>query len=92
MSKAKAEKVILVNSGACAIYIDRNRVMPGEEYEVTKEMIELDSIQFLISRGEMVIKNDVDATAEIVEKAKKSKKASPDDGKTKAQLEDGGEF
>ena len=89
---AKPKTVTVVNSGLCPIYIGLDRVMPDEEYELAAEKLEEDAFKYLFGRGELVVKDDIATTKSVVEKANKNKKRNPDEGKTKAQLEDGGEF
>lgn len=91
MAKAK-NTVTLINSGVAVIYIDRNRVMPGEEIEVPASLVECDGIQYSITRKELTIKDNAELNAEIVEKNIKKKKKDPTDGKTQKELEDGGEY
>lgn len=93
MAKAKASATVtLINSGVAVIYVNRQRVMPGEEIEVSAELLEAESIQFLIARKEFTIKDNADLNAEIIEKNTKKKKADPNEGKTQKELEDGGEY
>lgn len=92
MAKAKNETVVVVNTGLSVIYINRERVMPDESIEVAAEFLDLPSFKNMFLKGQMAIKNDADATAEIVRKLKSGAKQDSDAGKTKAQLEDGGEF
>ncbi|QPD96193.1 hypothetical protein [Enterobacter phage N5822] len=46
----------------------------------------------LIARGDLKVKNDDEKTEAVRERVSKRKKASPTEGKTKSELEDGGEF
>lgn len=89
---AKSKTVTIVNTGLCAIHINRERIMPDEEFEIPAEYLELDGIKYLFGRGELAVKDDSATTKKIFEEVKKKQKRNPDEGKTKAQLEDGGEF
>ena len=91
MAKAK-DTLTLINSGLAVIYINRNRVMPGEEIEVPASLVECDGIQFSITRKELTIKDNAELNAAIIEKNIKKKKKDPADGKTQKELEDGGEY
>ena len=89
---AKEKMITVFNDAACAIYIGSDRLMPDEEMSIPAEMLELPAFEYLISRGELKVKDDSAKNAEIRERANRKRKADPDAGKTKAQLEDGGEF
>lgn len=89
---AKAKEITVVNTGLAAIYIMRERVLPDEEMTIPAEILEAGSLDFLISRGELAIKDDAAQTARIAEKVNKRKKKDPTEGKTQKELEDGGEF
>lgn len=91
MSK-KATTFILSNKGLCSIYFGGERYMPGEEFEVTKEQLENQGIRSLIVRGDLVVKDNADLNDEIIETMHKKRKASPTEGKSLKQLEDGGEY
>lgn len=89
---AKVEYVILVNSGVCNLIIGGKVVKPDAEIEVSAKLLELPGFETLISRGELTIKDNTEANKEVKERVKKRKKADPDEDKTVAQLEDGGEY
>lgn len=89
---AKAKEITLVNTGLAAIYIERDRVMPDEEIEVDAELLEAQSIQSLIARGEMTIKDNTKLNKEIIEKVAAKRKADPFASKSLKELEDGGEY
>lgn len=89
---AKAKEITLVNTGLSALYINRVRLLPDEEIEVSEDRISEPSFMFLISRGELAIKDDSAKTAEIKAKAAKTRKKDPTEGKSQKELEDGGEY
>lgn len=89
---AKAEKIIVVNTGVCAIFAKGVKLMPGDEIEITEKDLSLPGFEALISKGEMTVKDNSALNAEIVERANKKKKKDPTEGKSVAELEDGGTY
>lgn len=89
---AKEKNVTLVNSGVCSIFIKGDRYVPGDEIEVLESDLETSGIEMLIARGDLKVKNDEEKTEAVKARVSKRKKASPTEGKTKSELEDGGEF
>lgn len=89
---AKEKIVILSNVGVCAIYFKGNRYLPGDEIEIAENDLTNQGIEMLIHRGDLVIKNDVDATDEVIKRAEGKRKKDPNEGKSRKELEDGGEF
>lgn len=89
---AKEKTVTLVNSGVCSIFIKGDRYVPGDEIEVLESDLETSGIEMLIARGDLKVKNDDEKTEAVKERVSKSKKPSAADGKSKKELEDGGEF
>lgn len=89
---AKEKEFTLVNTGLALIIIDRVKVMPGKEIVVSKEVLERQGTKALISEGKLTIKDESDLNAEIAEKFNAKRRKDPNEGKTKKQLEDGGEF
>lgn len=89
---AKKKKVTLVNSGLCSIYFKGDRHLPGDEFEIAESELENKGVEHLISRGDLIIKDDSDATNAVIERAKKGEKKDPRAGKSRKELEDGGEF
>lgn len=89
---AKEKNVTLVNSGVCTIFIKGDRYVPGDEIEVMESDLETSGIEMLIARGDLKVKNDDEKTEAVRERVSKRKKPSATDGKSKKELEDGGEF
>ena len=87
-----AKKIILVNTGLCVLLFKGQRLMPEKEIEVKEKDLELPGVESAIMRGELTVKDDSELNAEVKERASKKKKKDPDEGKTKDQLEDGGEY
>ena len=86
------EKFTLVNTGVALIIIDRVDVMPGKEIVVGGEVLERQGTKALMAEGKLTIKDNSDLNAEIVEAFKNKRKKDPNEGKTKKELEDGGEY
>lgn len=89
---AKEKDVIIVNTGLAAIHVFRERILPDQEMAIPESLLETDGIQYLISRGEIEIKDDSARTKEIKAEAVKNKKKSRHEGKTQKELEDGGVY
>ncbi|EBH2608651.1 hypothetical protein FKF61_21810 [Salmonella enterica] len=89
---AKAKEFTLVNTGVALIIIDRVDVMPGNEIVVGEEVLERQGTKALMAEGKLTIKDNSDLNAEIVEAFKSKRKKDPNEGKTKKELEDGGEY
>lgn len=87
-----AKKIILVNTGLCVMFFNGEKLMPEQEMEVKEKDLELPGIESAIMRGELTVKDNSELNAEVKERVSKRKKKDPDDGKTKDQLEDGGEY
>lgn len=87
-----AKKIILVNTGLCVMFFNGQKLMPEQEMEVKEKDLLLPGIESAIMRGELTVKDDSELNAEVKERVSKRKKKDPDDGKTKDQLEDGGEY
>lgn len=79
----------LINTGACVIFIDNEMLKPDDEITVDDDQLE--RFETLIARGELTIDN-FKKNQEVVKKAVAKRKKDPEDGKTRAELEDGGEF
>lgn len=88
---AKSE-IILVNTGVCTVVTGEVTLKPGEEMAVTAKELTLPGMEDMIFKGVLTIKDNSEMNSEIVERARKKTKADPDVGKTKKQLEDGGEY
>lgn len=89
---AKEKEITLVNTGVALIIIDRNDLMPGKELVVKDEVLARQGTKSLIAQGKLAIKDNRDLNAQIIEEFEKKRKADPTEGKTKKQLEDGGEY
>lgn len=89
---SESSNVTLVNRGLCVVYFGGVKALPGEELEVTAEDLELSSIESLISRGVLEVKDNAEKNDEIKEKSRSRKKKEPADGKSIKELEDGGEY
>lgn len=87
-----AKKIILVNTGLCVMFFNGQKLMPEQEIEVKEKDLLLPGIESAVMRGELAVKDDSELNAEVKERAAKKKKKDPDEGKTKDQLEDGGEY
>lgn len=81
--------VKLINTGVCVIFIDNEMLKPDDEIMVDDDQLE--RFETLISRGELTIDN-FKKNQEVVKKAAAKRKKDPADGKSRAELEDGGEF
>lgn len=79
----------LINTGVCVIFIDNEMLKPNDEIVVDDE--QMDRFESLISRGELTIDN-FKANQKVVEKATAKRKKDPTEGKSRKELEDGGEF
>lgn len=89
---AKAKAITIVNTGLCAIYIGRDRILPDEEMEITEELLSADSIKSLINSGEITVKDNTELNKSIKEELSKRRKRDPFEGKSQKEVEDGGEF
>lgn len=89
---AKKETVTLVNTGLCMIIVGDVNLMPGQEMEIEKDKLETSAFQYLISRGEAAVKDNSALTEEVKAKANARRKKDPTEGKSRKELEDGGEF
>lgn len=94
--KTPSDEIVLVNAGLSArlIRIDEEfvRILPDEEITVDAEFLKMDSIRAGISEGHYVIKDNSDLTKEIAEAYNAKMKPDPLMGKSREQLEDGGEY
>lgn len=79
----------LINTGVCVIFIDNEMLKPNDEIVVDDE--QMDRFESLIARGELTIDN-FKANQKVVEKATAKRKKDPTEGKSRKELEDGGEF
>lgn len=89
---AKEKEITLVNTGVALIIIDRVDVMPGKEITVAESVLERQGTKALMAEGKLTIKDNSDLNAEIVEAFKSKRKKDTNEGKTKKELEDGGEY
>lgn len=89
---AKEKEITLVNTGVALIIIDRHDLMPGKELVVKDEVLARQGTKSLIAQGKLTIKDNSDLNAQIIEEFESKRKADPTEGKTKKQLEDGGEY
>lgn len=89
---AKKDEMILVNHGVCTIIIDRENYKPGDEIKANEEIISRQGVRALIADGVLFIKDNYDLTKKITDEVNALKKPDPDAGKSRAQLEDGGEY
>lgn len=89
---AKEKEITLVNTGVALIIIDRVDVMPGKEITVAESVLERQGTKALMAEGKLTIKDNSDLNAEIVEAFNSKRKKDPNEGKTKKELEDGGEY
>ena len=93
MAKEKSvELVTVVNTGVCLVIVDGQNIMPNEELEVDAVKLSTPAFEYLIVRGELEVKDDRKANADIKEKVSARTKKDPNAGKTKQQLEDGGVY
>lgn len=93
MAKEKSvELVTVVNTGVCLVIVDGKNIMPNEELEIYAGKLSTPAFEYLIARGELEVKDDRQTNAEIKEKVSARTKKDPNAGKTKKQLEDGGEY
>lgn len=93
MAKEKnVENVVLVNTGVCTIHFKGDRHLPGEEFEIKATDLQNKGIESLIYRGNLIVKDNSTATAEIKDRVESKRKKDPKEGKSRKELEDGGEF
>lgn len=86
---AKKDTVTLINTAVCVIFIDEEMLKPGDQIVVDRSS--LDRFESLIARGELTIDNFKE-NQEVVKRASAKRKKDPSEGKSRAELEDGGEF
>ncbi|HAK2374315.1 TPA: hypothetical protein H1940_004746 [Salmonella enterica] len=89
---AKEKEFTLKNTGVALIIVDRVDVMPGEEITVAESVLERQGIKSLIAQGKLVVRGDSELTGKITRAFKEKRKPDPTEGKSRAQLEDGGEY
>nr|DAU08346.1 MAG TPA: hypothetical protein [Caudoviricetes sp.] len=89
---AKKDTFTVVNTGVCVIVWKGESYLPGAEFELKSEDLEKDGIVYLISKGKLEVKDNSKLNNEIKEKDSKKRRKDPTEGKTKAELENGGEF
>ncbi|HBI4576244.1 TPA: hypothetical protein K7O19_004063 [Salmonella enterica subsp. enterica serovar Infantis] len=89
---AKEKEITLVNTGVALIIIDRVDVMPGKEITVAESVLERQGTKSLVAQGKLAVKDNSDLNAQIIEEFESKRRADPTEGKTKKQLEDGGEY
>lgn len=88
----KTGNVTVINKGLCMIYFKGEKHKPDSEFEIEAADLENAGIEMLIARGNLVVKDDSEATKEVKERVNKRIKKDPDEGKSIAELEDGGEY
>lgn len=86
---AKQEKITLINTATCVIFIDGEMLKPGDHIDI--EQSEIERFESTIGRGDLTIDN-FNKNQEVVTKVASKRKKDPSEGKTRAELEDGGEF
>jgi len=79
----------LINTGACIIIIDNEMLKPDDEITVDDDQLE--RFESLIARGELTIDNFKE-NQEVIKRSNAKRKKDPSEGKSRAELEDGGEF
>lgn len=89
---AKEKEITLVNTGVALIIIDRVDVMPGKEITVAESVLERQGTKSLVSQGKLTVKDNSELNDKIIEALNEKRKPNPIEGKSKAQLEDGGEY
>ncbi|QHR70176.1 hypothetical protein tunzivis_54 [Escherichia phage tunzivis] len=88
MSKTLKLKV----TGVCMIIMDGKRYHHGDEIEIESDRINDSAIEYLIARGDVEVKDNSEINEQIKEKAEKKRKKDPTEGKSRKELEDGGEY
>ena len=89
---AKEKEITLVNTGVALIIIDRVDVMPGKEITVSESVLERQGTKSLIAHGKLTVKDNSELNDKIVEAFNEKRKPNQTEGKSKAQLEEGGEY
>lgn len=89
---AKKETITMVNTGVCVIIIEGQRRMPGDEFEISADAIKNSGVVYAVARGDLSVKDNSKLNSEITEGHQKKRRKDPAEGKTKAELEDGGEL
>lgn len=79
----------IINTGARVIIIDNEMLKPNDEITVDDDQLE--RFETLIANGDLTIDN-FKKNQEVVKKVSAKRKKDPADGKSRAELEDGGEF
>lgn len=88
----ESDTVVMIVSGKAIVMVDGVRYMPDEEFEVERRWLSKPGIKSLIFKGDIEIKNDVEATKAIRDEMEKKRKKDQDAQKTLTELEDGGEY
>lgn len=88
MSKTLKLKV----TGVCMIIMDGKRYHPGDEIEIESDRINDSAIEYLIARGDVEVKDNSEINEQIKAKAEKKRKKDHTEGKSRKELEDGGEY
>lgn len=89
---AKEKEITLANTGVALIIIDRVDVMPGKEITVAESVLDRQGTKSLIAQGKLTVKDNSDLNTQIIEAFNEKRKPNQTEGKTKKQLEDGGEY
>lgn len=87
---AKEIKIAVKVSGVCLIIVDGVHRHPGEVFDVEESKLKTSAFEYLIAKGDLEIKDDSEANEAIKEKVAAKRKKDPKEGKSKAELEDGG--
>lgn len=86
----KEKTVTLKVSGVCLIIVEGAYRHPGDEFNVEESKLKDSAFEYLIAKGDLVVKDNSELNEEVKISAKSKRKKDPRDGKSKAELENGG--
>lgn len=87
---AKESKIAVKVSGVCLIIVDGVHRHPGEVFDVEESKLKTSAFEYLIAKGDLEVKDNSALNEEIKQSAASKRKKDPREGKSKAELEDGG--
>lgn len=87
---AKEIKIAVKVSGVCLIIVDGVHRHPGEVFDVEESKLKTSAFEYLIAKGDLEVKDNSALNKEIKQSAASKRKKDPREGKSKAELEDGG--
>lgn len=85
-------KLTLVVIGSCLVRHGSAKLKHGDEFEIDESELSLQAIKYLFVSKAVKIKDNDTQTNAIIASALAKAKPDPDAGKSREQLEDGGEI